>query len=236
MTSDQEILENHVVDLIRIFSTLSFARMRIYNEHMEDAPLGQFMPMRPDWNYDLHLLRDRHEFDLDPIVTNNNWITHSSRQDASLGILLRVAFPKPIMDIFKTHADNILFDGMDFTITGFTRFLRCDIEYDGYDFNIAKSVNAFSFDANAQAFLRHSYAAINEKIQHMMIWVKFCEAQLDQVDDPDFLKSYLPKLVTVLAQTAKDPTFATPHLFHLCEITGTLDPAVQLAVKRNGGA
>ena len=94
--------------------------------------------------------------------------------------------------------------------------------------------NNFTVDGMTDTMLRHSYAQIVQDLDPIMPWLKFARFLAQQHYKHEQIENIQKRLPSILNNALQNKGIADAHVFTLCELSGSFDPALRLFKKRHG--
>ena len=92
----------------------------------------------------------------------------------------------------------------------------------------------FTVDGMTDTMLRHSYAQIVQDLDPVMPWLKFARFLSQQHYNREQMENIQKRLPSILDNALQNKGIADAHVFTLCELSGSFDPALRLFKKRYG--
>jgi len=229
MTQARAELEHIMVLMIRVFSRINLAKLEVHDGDTDDLPQNQIVPFSPNWRAFLDLQHAQFKFYLHAPRVSGNWVRCIDKNSAEIDLAMRVQFPKSIMTVFESCADNAVFENLEFELAGRIRLYPCARAFERYMIDLDEAVTSFEFDAVTDSWLRQNYCTITTQLAPQIQWLVFSMSLLKyQEEDLGYLGRYGADLLKVLDYAMANPGFATPHLLFLCEIANCLKPAINL--------
>ena len=82
--------------------------------------------------------------------------------------------------------------------------------------------------------LRHTYLDIVNKLEPIVPWLRFLRYMSEEDCDPQRLDTIQKQLPIILENALNNPSISDAHVFTLCELSGSFEPAMRLFKKRYG--
>ena len=92
--------------------------------------------------------------------------------------------------------------------------------------------NSFTVDSMTDTMLRHAYLDIVNKLEPIVPWLRFLRYLSEENCDPEPLENIQKQLPIIIENAVKNPSIADAHVFTLCELSGSFEPALRLFKKR----
>lgn len=164
-------------------------------------------------------------------ITVTSWPNLGGRT-ASISTSIRVNFPDPLMQIFKHHVSQELFEH-PFEFIAFD--CKIDLPYvERYSITmyLSGSVRDIRLDAYSETVLRKNASALIAALEPYALWFEYAAYLADQFVEEDkhaFLIKHLRAICEYLDHSG-DLSFA--EMTTLCGVAGSLQPAVSLIQKK----
>ena len=121
--------------------------------------------------------------------------------------------------IEKTHAVRPWFfqdaEGVDGVLVSFLR-----LEF-----------NNFTVDSMTDTMLRHAYLDIVNDLEQVVPWLRFLRYMSEKDCNPQRLDTIQKQLPIILENALNNPSISDAHVFTLCELSGSFEPAMRLFKK-----
>ena len=92
--------------------------------------------------------------------------------------------------------------------------------------------NNFTVDSMTDTMLRHAYLDIVKDLEQVVPWLRFLRYLSEEDCDPQRLETIQKQLPIILENALNNPSIADAHVFTLCELSGSFEPAMRLFKKR----
>lgn len=174
----------------------------------------------------------RFDFDLIPIeaafLKRKEYDHYSSR------VGLRIHLPEAIEQILRRYFGSNLFEGVQYALNG-----RADLEFELVHNELMVSFlridfDNFTVDCMTDTMLRHAYSEIVNALEPVMPWLRFARFLSEQYYMHEQLERIQKLLPEILENALLNPSVADAHVFTLCELSGSFEPAMRLFKKRYG--
>jgi hypothetical protein len=174
------------------------------------------------------------KFDFEFIPIEAGYVKHRQYDHYDARIGLRIHLPDPIENILRGRFSNALVHGADYTLSGHSD-LEFEMVYDGLLVCfLTTGFDNFTVDGMTDTMLRHSYAQIVQDLDPIMPWLKFSRFFAQQHYKHEQIENIQKRLPSILNNALQNKGIADAHVFTLCELSGSFDPALRLFKKRYG--
>jgi hypothetical protein len=147
---------------------------------------------------------------------------------------LRIHLPSQIENILCAQFSSSLMDQVDYALTGHSD-LEFEMVYDGLLVCfLTTGFDNFTVDGMTDTMLRHSYAQIVQDLDPIMPWLKFARFLAQQDYTYEQMENIQKRLPSILNNGLQNKGIADAHVFTLCELSGSFEPALRLFKKRYG--
>ena len=100
--------------------------------------------------------------------------------------------------------------------------------------NIGHDFDNFTVDSMTDTMLRHAYADIVNELYPLMPWLRFARFLSQQHYNYEKIENIQKRLPSILDNAMQNKSIADAHVFTLCELSGSFEPAMRLFKKRYG--
>jgi hypothetical protein len=231
--SDRKAFEACIVEIVQCLACLCDTRMEIFTDPDEILTLVEAdgscilgYEVKPDAKY--------FQFDFEFIQTEAAYLKHKKYDHHDARIGLRIHLPEPITTILRKHFCSELLDNVDYALTGHSDIvfelvingmLYCNLEHDFENFTV---------DSMTDTMLRHAYADIVNELHPLMPWLRFARFLSQQHYNYEQIENIQKRLPSILNNALQNNSIADAHVFTLCELSGSFEPAMRLFKKRYG--
>ena len=185
-------------------------------------------------NYQVEPFVKHFKFDFDFIPIEAAYLKHRQYDHYDARIGLRIHLPDPIENIIRARFGNALVHGADYTLSGHSD-LEFEFVVDGVLVSFLRlEFNNFTVDSMTDTMLRHAYLDIVNDLEQVVAWLRFLRYLSEESCDPEPLENIQKQLPIIIENAVKNPSIADRHVFTLCELSGSFDPALRLFKKRYG--
>ena len=232
-SANKNAFEAHIVEIIQCLAGLCNTRMEILTDPDEILTL-----VEADGScilgYEVKPFAKYFQFDLELIQTEAAYLKHKKYDHHDARIGLRIHLPSPIITILRKHFYSELLDNVDYALTGHSDIvfelvingmLYCNLEHDFENFTV---------DSMTDTMLRHAYADIVNELQPLMPWLRFARFLSQQHYNHEQIENIQKRLPSILDNALQNKSIADAHVFTLCELSGSFEPAMRLFKKRYG--
>ena len=164
-------------------------------------------------------------------ITVTSWPNLGSRT-AIISTSIRVNFPEPLMQIFKHHLSEQLFEHPFEYIAFDCKIDLPAVESYSLMMYLHGSIRDIRLDAYSETVLRPNASALIAALEPYAFWFKYAAYLADRFEDENeraLLIAHLRAICTYL-ERSDDQSFA--KMTSLCSIAGSLQPAVSLIQKK----
>jgi hypothetical protein len=164
-------------------------------------------------------------------ITVTSWPNLGGRT-ASISTSIRVNFPDPLMQIFKYHVSQELFEHPFEYIAFDCKIDLPAVESYSLMMYLHGSIRDIRLDAYSETVLRPNASALIAALEPYAFWFKYAAYLADRFEDENeraLLIKHLRAICTYL-ERSDDQSFA--KMTSLCSIAGSLQPAVSLIQKK----
>ena len=184
-------------------------------------------------NYQVEPFVKHFKFDFDFIPIEAAYLKHRQYDHYDARIGLRIHLPNPIENILRAQFDNALVHGADYTLSGHSD-LEFEFVVDGVLVSFLRlEFNSFTVDSMTDTMLRHAYLDIVNELEPIVPWLRFLRYLSEESCDPEPLENIQKQLPIIIENAVNNPSIADRHVFTLCELSGSFEPALRLFKKRN---
>ena len=174
------------------------------------------------------------KFDFEFIPIEAGYVKHRQYDHYDARIGLRIHLPDPIENILRGRFSNALVHGADYTLSGHSD-LEFEFVVDGVLVSFLRlEFNNFTVDSMTDTRLRHAYLDIVHDLVPVVPWLRFLRYLSEENCDPQRLETIQKQLPFILENAVNNPSIADAHVFTLCELSGSFEPAMRLLKKRYG--
>ena len=172
------------------------------------------------------------KFDFEFIPIEAGYVKHRQYDHYDARIGLRIHLPDPIENILRAQFDNALVHGADYTLSGHSD-LEFEFVVDGVLVSFLRlEFNSFTVDSMTDTMLRHAYLDIVNELEPIVPWLRFLRYISEESCDPEPLENIQKQLPIIIENAVNNPCIADRHVFTLCELSGSFEPARRLFKKR----
>ena len=185
-------------------------------------------------NYQVEPFVKHFKFDFDFIPIEAAYLKHRQYDHYDARIGLRIHLPNPIENIIRAQFENALVHGADYTLSG-----HSDLEFEFVVDGVLVSFlhlefNNFTVNSMTDTMLRHAYLDIVNELEPIIPWLRFLRYVSEESCDPEPLENIQKQLPIIIENAVNNPSITDRHVFMLCELSGSFDPALRLFKKRYG--
>ena len=174
------------------------------------------------------------QFDFEFIQTEAAYLKHKKYDHHDVSIGLRIHLPAPITTILRKHFYSELLDNVDYALTGHSNIVF-ELVINGMLYcNLKHDFDNFTVDSMTDPMLRHAYADIVNELKPLMLWLRFASFLVQQHYNHEQMENIQKRLPSILDNALQNQSIADAHVFTLCELSGSFDPALRLFKKRYG--
>ena len=185
-------------------------------------------------NYQVEPFVKHFKFDFDFIPIEAAYLKHRQYDHYDARIGLRIHLPNPIENIIRAQFENALVHGADYTLSGHSD-LEFEFVVDGVLVSFLRlEFNNFTVDSMTDTMLRHAYLDIVNELEPIIPWLRFLRYLSEESCDPEPLENIQKQLPIIIENALNNPSITDRHVFTLCELSGSFEPALRLFKKRYG--
>ena len=174
------------------------------------------------------------KFDFEFIPIEAGYVKHRQHDHYDARIGLRIHLPDPIENILRARFGNALVHGADYTLSGHSD-LEFEFVVDGVLVSFLRlEFNNFTVDSMTDTMLRHAYLDIVNDLEQVVPWLRFLRYMSEKDCNPQRLDTIQKQLPIILENALNNPSISDAHVFTLCELSGSFEPAMRLFKKRYG--
>ena len=174
------------------------------------------------------------KFDFEFIPIEAGYIKHRQYDHYDARIGLRIHLPDPIENILRAPFGNALVHGADYTLSGHSD-LEFEFIVDGVLVSFLRlEFNNFTVDSMTDTMLRHAYLDIVNELEPIVPWLRFLRYLSEESCDPEPVENIQKQLPIIIENAVNNPSITDRHVFTLCELSGSFEPAMRLFKKRYG--
>ena len=231
--SDRKAFEACIVEIMQCLSAICDTELVIFADPKEIEALAH--GNKPcTLNYQVEPFVKNFKFDFDFIPIEVAYLKHRQYDHYDARIGLRIHLPDPIENILLTQFGNALVHGAGYTLSGYSD-LEFEFIADGVLVSFLRlEFNNFTVDSMTDTMLRHEYVDIVNELEPIAPWLRFLRYLSEESCDPEPLENIQKQLPIIIESAVNNPSIAYRHVFTLCELSGSFEPALRLFKKRYG--
>jgi len=185
-------------------------------------------------NYQVEPFVKHFKFDFEFIPIEAGYVKHRQYDHYDARIGLRIHLPDPIENIIRARFGNALVHGADYTLSGHSD-LEFEFVVDGVLVSFLRlEFNNFTVDSMTDTMLRHAYLDIVNELKPIIPWLRFLRYLSEESCDPEPLANIQKQLPIIIENAVNNPSITDRHVFTLCELSGSFEPALRLFKKLYG--
>ena len=231
--SDRKAFEACIVEIVQCLSAICDTELVIFADPKEIEALAH--GNEPcNLTYQVEPFVKHFKFDFDFIPIKAAYLKHRQYDHYDARIGLRIHLPNPIENILRAQFDNALVHGADYTLSGHSD-LEFEFVVDGVLVSFLRlEFNNFTVDSMTDTMLRHAYLDIVNDLEQVVPWLRFLRYMSEKDCNPQRLDTIQKQLPIILENALNNPSISDAHVFTLCELSGSFEPAMRLFKKRYG--
>jgi hypothetical protein len=224
-------LEQSIVKIIQCLGALCDTHLALYTD-TDAIGTCEAASDKLDIGYEVSPVSKHLQFDLNFINTESTRITHHEFDQYCAYLGVRLSLPDVIENILRSVYKNQLFPDVTFAVTGHATLRLEQVDHGMLCGVLRKDFIDFEFDSMTDTMLRHAYPKVLRDLEPLMPWLEFSCFLLEQNYNYEHLKHMQLEFAKIMKQALISPQLHHPHVFKLCELAGSFDPALRLFRKR----
>ena len=231
--SDRKAFEACIVEIVQCLAGLCDTEIGIHTDPNQIASLANEGGSQI-LGYEVAPTPQHFQFDCDLVPIEAAYLKHKEYDHYVARVGVRIHLPSQIENILRAQFSSSLMDQVDYALTGHSD-LEFELVYDGLLVCfLTTGFDNFTVDGMTDTMLRHSYAQIVQDLDPIMPWLKFARFLSQQHYNREQMENIQKRLPSILDNALQNKGIADAHVFTLCELSGSFDPALRLFKKRYG--
>jgi len=231
--SDRKAFEACIVEIVQCLAGLCDTEIGIHTDPNQIATLANEGGSQI-LGYEVAPTPQHFQFDCDLVPIEAAYLKHKEYDHYAARVGLRIYLPSQIENILRAQFSSSLMDQVDYALTGHSD-LEFEMVYDGLLVCFLQTgFDNFTVDGMTDTMLRHSYAQILQDLDPLMPWLKFARFLAQQHYTHEQMENIQKRLPSILDNALQNKSIADAHVFTLCELSGSFEPALRLFKKHYG--
>jgi len=223
-------LEQHMVDIVSCLGALCDTHISVYTD-TEKIRNGEAASGGFNVGYNVDLISEHFQFELEFIEIKEICIAYAGDSIFHADLGVRLTLPTVIENLLRSAYSNILFPDAEFAVTGRARLQLEQLDFGTFIAALKTDFVDFQFDSMTDTMLRSAYPFVLKSLAALMPWIKFVHFLADQHYDREHLVNMQVEFCDIMEQAVVRPKASHAHVFALCDLAGSFDPALRLFQK-----
>ena len=232
-SADRQAFETRIVEIVQCLAGLCDTEIGIRADPNQIASLSDEDGSQI-LSYEVAPTPQHFQFDCDLVPIEAAYLKNREYDHYAARVGLRIHLPSQIENILRAQFSSSLIDQVDYALTGHSD-LEFEMVYDGLLVCFLQTgFDNFTVDGMTDTMLRHSYAQIVHDLDPLMPWLRFARFLVQQHYNHEQMKNIQKRLPSIFDNALQNQSIADAHVFTLCELSGSFEPALRLFKKRYG--